>query len=45
MASKSLSDMSRDAFTFEYKLDSAGILSDVISVEAHKQSVQNLILP
>ena len=37
--------MNWDTFTFEYKLDTDGILSDLISVEAHKQSAQNLVLP
>lgn len=37
--------MDWDAFTFEYRLDTAGFFSDVISVEAHKQSAQNLVLP
>lgn len=32
-------------FAFEYKLETEGILSDVISIEAHKQSAQNLVLP
>lgn len=37
--------MDWDDFTFEYELNSDGILSDVISIEAHRQSAQNLILP
>ncbi len=37
--------MNWDTFTFDYKLDTAGFISDLISVEAHKQSAQNLVLP
>ncbi len=37
--------MDWDDFTFEYKLNTDGILSDIISIEAHRQSAQNLILP
>ena len=37
--------MDWDNFTFEYKLNTDGILSDIVSIEAHKQSAQNLILP
>ena len=32
-------------FTFEYELKTDGILSDVVAIEAHKQSAQDLILP
>ena len=37
--------MDWDDFAFDYELNTDGILSDVISIEAHRQSVQNLILP
>ena len=37
--------MDWDDFTFDYELNTDGILSDVISIEAHRQSAQNLILP
>ena len=36
--------MNWNKFAFEYKLETEGILSDVISIEAHKQSAQNLVL-
>ena len=37
--------MDWDKFTFDFKLDINDLLSDVVTVEAHKQSAQNLILP
>ena len=37
--------MDWDKFSFEYKLETDDILSDLISIEAQKQSAQNLILP
>ena len=37
--------MDWDDFTFDYELNTDGILSDVITIEAHRQSAQNLILP
>lgn len=39
------SNVDWDKFTFEYKLEAGGIHSDVISIEAHKLSAQNLVLP
>ena len=37
--------MDWDNFTFDYELETDSIVSDVISIEAHKQSAQNLVLP
>ena len=37
--------MDWDKFTFDFKLDLYDLLSDLVAVEAHKQSAQNLVLP
>ncbi len=37
--------MEWDKFTFEHTLNAADLMSDLISIEAYKQSVLNLVLP
>lgn len=37
--------MDWDTFTFTYRLDTAGLFQDLISIEAYKLSARNLVLP
>ena len=34
-----------DKFTFDYRLDTQDLVADLVSIEAHKLSAQNLVLP
>ena len=38
-----VSDMEWDKFTFGHTLDAADLMSDLISIEAYKQSVLHLV--
>ncbi len=37
--------MEWDQFTFDYRLEMAGLLPDIIQIEAYKESAANLVLP
>ena len=37
--------MEWDSFTFDWNLDAASLVPNLVAVEAHKQTVLNLILP